>query len=998
MGKSLLLPVLDNGDNTKTIIAMNAQGLVTRNSKRKIEFLEELTQNEKIDFMNICETWYSIETGNDDQIKGYQNYRSDRTNRNQGGTVIYGKDTNQGKIYEKYSNTECELIAVEFEAEKLVNIVIYRPPNTKEFDIIIDKLDDICRNHKDWNILISGDFNFPFVEWKERIGECGCIYTYKKESNSSAEDKRQFEKLLDMLLEHNIQQINHLPTRKDNVLDLVFVNEVNYVKEIRVYSTSISDHNIIELSVSAITSENRKKQKMKKWEGYGKYNFYSKNIKWLEINEELIKDWENIFVSDNIQVNTDILYKILDEIVDKYIPLKKSKHQTCIPRDRRILFQKIRQWKKGLAKEKNAWKVIELKGKIENAEQMIIQSKENEKRDLEERTLENIKKNPKLLYSYAKKMNKRRIEIGPIRNEGRLTNVKKEICNILAERYKREFTPRIDNEEIDAEIRDENCEYLSDIDVNEADIVQAINEIRNGSAAGPDGVPAILLKKVAHSIAKPLALLLRQSIDTSKIYDEHKLAYITPTFKSGSRLEASNYRPVSLTSHIMKIYERVMKKNIMNHLVKNNLFNLGQHGFVPGKSTQTQLLVHHESIYKNMLNEMNTDVVYLDFAKAFDKVDHNILAKKIRKHYIVDKVGRWIKEFLKNRKQIVIANDEKSDEAEVISGVPQGTVLAAVLFVIMIADIDSNVKESVVRSFADDTRISRGITCDEDRNSLQSDLNKIYEWAEVNRMVFNSDKFESINYGDKEGIIYTYRGPNNEPITNKEAVKDLGVMLNRNMLCKDQIEILLAKCKAKMGMLFRHFKTRKAEHMIMLYKTYVRSPLEYCNMIWYPHYQKDIAQIESVQRSFTARIEEVKDLDYWERLRFLKLYSLERRRERYMIIQAWKQIEGITENIMELKISERASRGRLIVPKTIPGKLRKAHRTLIHNAPASIMQRLFNALPAHLRNISGVSVDVFKNKLDKYLSCIPDHPRLEDAKYTSRCASNSLVDIKGASH
>ena len=90
----------------------------------------------------------------------------------------------------------------------------------------------------------------------------------------------------------------------------------------------------------------------------------------------------------------------------------------------------------------------------------------------------------------------------------------------------------------------------------------------------------------------------------------------------------------------MKVYERVMKKNIMKHLTKNNMFNIGQHGFVPGKSTQTQLLVHHENIYKNMINGKDTDVVYLDFAKAFDKVDHNILAKKIRNHNIVDKVGR----------------------------------------------------------------------------------------------------------------------------------------------------------------------------------------------------------------------------------------------------------------------------------------------------------------------------------------------------------------------
>jgi len=650
MGKSILLPLLDNEGKTQTIIVMNAQGLITCNSKRKIEFIEELTLAEKIDIINISETWFSQETGNDDQIRGFQSYRADRKNRNQGGTAIYGRDINQGKIYEKYSNSECELIAVEFESEKLLNTVIYRPPNTKDFDTIINKLDVICRDHKEWNILITGDFNFPFVEWKERSGNCGCNYRYKKESNASAEDKRQFEKLLDVLIEYNIQQVNHKPTRLNNTLDLVFVNEMNYIKEIEVYDTNISDHKVIELTVHSTVNEKDDKQATKKWEGFGKYNFYSKNIKWSEINKELNKVWKDIFVSEDIQVNTDVLYKILEEIVEKYIPKKRNMLKSYIPRDRKILFQKIRKWKKGLKKEKNAWKIMELKGKIENAEIKIIQSKENEKSDLEEKTLQNIKENPKIFYSYAKKMNKKRVELGPLRINGRLTNDKKEICNILAERYKSEFTPRIDNEEEDTEIRNENIDYLSDIEIDEADIIQAINEIKNGSAAGPDGIPAIFLKKIAHSIAKPLALLMRQSVDTGKIYDEHKLAYITPTFKSGSRLEASNYRPVSLTSHIMKVYERVMKKYIMKHLIKNGLFNRGQHGFVPGKSTQTQLLVHHENIYKNMINGKNTDVIYLDFAKAFDKVDHNILAKKIRKHNIVDKVGKWAKRILKKQK------------------------------------------------------------------------------------------------------------------------------------------------------------------------------------------------------------------------------------------------------------------------------------------------------------------------------------------------------------
>ncbi|CAL4259782.1 unnamed protein product, partial [Meganyctiphanes norvegica] len=137
---------------------------------------------------------------------------------------------------------------------------------------------------------------------------------------------------------------------------------------------------------------------------------------------------------------------------------------------------------------------------------------------------------------------------------------------------------------------------------------------------------------------------------------------------------------------------------------------------------------------------------------AFDKVDHDILLQKVAKHKIKGKIGLWLQEFLNNRKYRVVANGEMSDVQDVLSGVPQGTVLAAVLFIIMISDVDENIKSSIVRLFADDTRISRKITSEEDKVLLQKDLNVIYDWANKNLMKFNENKFEQMSHGEAKTL------------------------------------------------------------------------------------------------------------------------------------------------------------------------------------------------------------------------------------------------------
>ena len=445
------------------------------------------------------------------------------------------------------------------------------------------------------------------------------------------------------------------------------------------------------------------------------------------------------------------------------------------------------------------------------------------------------------------------------------------------------------------------------------------------------------------------------------------------------------------------MFERVLKVEIIKHLTEHNLLNQGQHGFVPGRSTQSQLLQHYCDIYEALAEGVRIDTVYLDFAKAFDKVNHKILLEKIVKHKIKGKIGRWILEFLSNRKYKVVANGETSELQEVISGVPQGTVLAAILFVIMISDIDEEVEKSIVRSFADDTRTSLKIRTEVDKETLQRDLEKIYKWARDNLMEFNESKFEQMTHGESDNIsIESYKTPSENIITPSNKVKDLGIIASDNLRFREHIDGVVTSSKIMIGLLLRTFSMRQEIPMMRLFNTYIRSKLEYCCLVWSPSQQGDLNKLERVQKNFTSRIIGMENLNYHQRLSKMKLYSLERRRERYMIISAWQQVEGITENILGLK-ARTIGRSRRIVSTVIPfginGKrIKEKNRTLIHHSTARRMERLFNILPPDIRKITGKTTETFKKHIDKWLISIPDTPKIDDYGITVAAESNSIID------
>ena len=193
-----------------------------------------------------------------------------------------------------------------------------------------------------------------------------------------------------------------------------------------------------------------------------------------------------------------------------------------------------------------------------------------------------------------------------------------------------------------------------------------------------------------------------------------KMANIIPIHKGSSRGVAANYRPVALTSPLIKLFEKVLRNRMIRYMEEHDLFNPGQHGFRLGRSCLSQLVAHYDNILRLLENGQNVDVVYLDFAKAFDKVDFLITMRKLQSLGITGKLGKWIYAFLTDRKQAVIVNGHRSQPSNVMSGVPQGSVLGPLLFLVLLGDIDRNVAEAYVSSFADDTRTAMGISSVDD--------------------------------------------------------------------------------------------------------------------------------------------------------------------------------------------------------------------------------------------------------------------------------------------
>ena len=933
-------------------------------------------------------------------IENYSMYRGDRIEGiKKGGVLVYIRNDLAAS-----AKTVCygsigliEYVCIYIVEKNLMIITIYRSPQSKsdDFKNVINKIDDCikCLAPIYPVMIFNGDFNFPNIKWVR--GEAI--------NNSSTGSSQSI--FINFINAHNLTQLIDKPTRQNNTLDLILTNNEEMFTQIEVQDHGrLSDHRLV-IAKTIITPGNDVIQNLSDQNSFRGLNFHHKNLNWEELENEINGiNWENAFTGGSAERNFEFFCGKLLEICQKHVPKKKNRRKQTyiIPRDRKILMKKRSRILKKISRCQESQRG-RLQQCLENINLSIIQSHDKENKNNEAKAIDNIKRNPKYFYTYARSKSKIKTQIGPFENEEKIVTNPLEKAEMLKNQFDSVFEKSNPEEYSEIEYFSQSESCLHNIFISENDIATKIKELRPSAAAGPDEIPALLLKNCVNALKAPLCKIFQKTLDSGVIPSALKKGIITPIFKGGDRTKPQNYRPVSLTSHVIKIFEKIMKDNLVNHMNSLNKFNENQHGFRSGRSVVSQLLSHYSSILEGIENGHDVDVIYLDFAKAFDKVHHGTLINKLRNLKISGKVLSWITNFLTGRKQQVSVEGALSSESEVTSGVPQGTVLGPILFLIHINDIADGIRDCTISCFADDTRVMKIIKSSEDRDYLQNNLDSIYEWARTNKMKFNSNKFETIDYHTRErpNEYHEYKTPDGQVIKRKQQVKDLGILMNCDATYSENIMALVKKAKRQSGWILRSFQSREPTLMLTLLKALVIPIVEYCCQVWSPSKIGEIQKLEDVQRYFTRQINGMDNKNYWERLKALQLYSLERRRERYLIIYTWKMINTIVPNIKgKNEIRTRRYSERLGLMCEIPKLNHQAMERIKSFKESSLIvrgPRLFNSLPPELRICLG-NLEAFKSKLDKFLMTVPDQPPLPGREYNqfpgseyNQLSKNSLI-------
>ena len=673
-------------------------------------------------------------------------------------------------------------------------------------------------------------------------------------------------------------------------------------------------------------------------------------------------DWNNMLMDKTAIECWNILKYEIESIIDKFVPFRKQ-GKRC--RKKHLSKEAIRK----IMLKQTMWRVYrrtrkeEDYAKYKEALNAATTEIRQSKRSYEQKLACNIKTDSKSFYAYVRSKQNVQDKVGPL--EDSAGNIISQGF-LMAEDLNGYFSSVFTKEDIsslpvaDAKFQGAKSDYLGPLVVTPELVARKIKAMKDNKSPGVDGIPPKLLMETVDQISIPLARVFNLSLKEGVVPFEWKEANIIPLFKKGSRNKSENYRPVSLTSVICKLLERLIKDHMMDFLVKHKLLNSSQHGFLKARSCLTNMLCFLEEITKWIDMGSPVDIIYLDFQKAFDKVPHQRLLLKLKAHGIGDSITDWIEQWLTDRRQRVVVDGEVSNWKSVLSGVPQGSVLGPILFLIYINDLDESITSNVLK-FADDTKLFRKVNTDGDKQHLQNDLDRLVKWSEKWQMLFNFGKCKCLHTGHGNLNVNYKMGATVLGTTVKE--KDLGVTISADMKVSEQCGIAASKGNQILGLIRRNITYKGKKLIIPLYKAIVRPHLEYCIQAWRPYRKKDIDTLERIQRRATKMIPELRDLSYEERLKECGLTTLETRRLRGDQIEVFKILNGyenIDRNMFFSLKKDSRTRGHEV--KLVKDQCRLDIRK------HSFSQRTINEWNKLSTDcVTASSVNMFKNKVDTYI-------------------------------
>ena len=642
----------------------------------------------------------------------YNIYRHDRSD-GYGGVFIACKNLlNSSNLYVSTCN-DIVCCHVEFtNHSSLIICSIYRPPNNDVslMDSICDSLHDIITSYSNATIWIAGDANLPDINWQNHT-IISNTYRYNLSINS---------RMLDLVSNHGLSQYVDFPTRGQNTLDIFLTNRPSMISSC-LPIPGISDHEAVLVhSATLIDLPHPTKRKIYMWHKLNTDNLSSH-----------FNNFKNTFLqSFSADTPVEQLWSAFKSnchvCLDNVVPSKYSStrfNQPWITTSIKKLTRK-KQRLYNLARLTNAAPIWNQYRNIKRTIQADCHRAYNTY--VSNMVNPRLDPNHKRLWSYIKSRRKDQVSIPSLQVGDLSYNNSSQKASIL----NKQFSSVFNNEDTTTvpNLGDSPYPIIPNIKVDENIVYYLLCQLKNNKASGPDGIPPTLLKLGASEIAPVLTKIFQASYDQGKLPTDWKHATITPVFKKGSRSDPSNYRPISLTSVCCKLLEQILKSSISDHLETHNILTPQQHGFRQLRSCESQLILTIDDFAKCLDLHGQIDAISLDFSKAFDKVPHERLCCKLSYYGIQDKTLSWLRQFLQNRYQRVSVEGHCSYLAPVLSGVPQGTVLAPLLFSCYINDLPSSTLSNM-RLYADDALVYRSINSPEDSIILQQDLISLSNWS-----------------------------------------------------------------------------------------------------------------------------------------------------------------------------------------------------------------------------------------------------------------------------
>lgn len=791
------------------------------------------------DVIAFTETWLNPDIFDSEIFcSDFDVYRNDRLNNRGGGVLIAVHCSIPSECFVLSNDIYVEFICVRLSFKnKFIYITCsYIPPKSdisvylKHANLIGEVESKLTTNDF---IVTLGDFNIPSVNW------IFCPDVGRLMPFSISNDLNTF---FDFLFDLCLFQFNNIPNIKNRFLDLVFSNfpnicvsrslafvtpEDNYHPTLLI-CFDITDYSAIPYSNDSVKS----------------FNFGRANFDQLK-SSLLMTEWQDI--DDDLDCCVSKFYDILFSAFSISVPIRKNKPAISGPVWFTKELRRVRNVKGRLFRKykENSSSVNYMKYSVARNSYNVLNQRCYSAYLV--RMKESFRVNPKSFYNFVN--SKRKVSGFPasMKFEGVESSDKLGIANLFANFFQKTYS----SDNALSSVYPYNIDVfniVSDLTITSDEILKGLRNLKFSNCPGPDGIPSSILRSCADELHIPLMKFFNYSLKTGYFPSCWKESFIIPLHKNGNRRCVENYRGIAKLSVIPKLFEKIVTNRLI-HMV-GSLISPHQHGFVKGRSVTTNLMELTCHIFDAFSRGCQMDVIYTDFSKAFDTLNHELLLYKLNCLGFPSKLLSWILSYLRSRTQRVMFKNQTSKKISVTSGVPQGSHLGPILFVLYLNDLPSILKFSRILMYADDVKLFLPLNSNSDCNLLQIDLGKLSDWCNVNGMSLNLKKCKKLSFYRSNPIHNDYL-IGSYKLENVLSFNDLGVLLDHRLNFNLHINSCVNRAKSLLGFMKRWSREFDDPYVTKnLFISLVRPVLEYASVIWSPNYGCHINSLESVQRQF----------------------------------------------------------------------------------------------------------------------------------------------------